>query len=63
MLREEKWWYTFFAFGKDTACQNAWDLVQKNEKTKNYIFKISNTHCAVIFMKVQNTWEKTNNSG
>jgi hypothetical protein len=38
-LRSKKWWIPLFAFGIDTACQNAWHLVENSDADKDV------THC------------------
>ena len=37
-FRGKKWWYPLFAFGIDSACQNAWKLHQKSKDSEKYTY-------------------------
>ena len=37
-FRGKKWWYPLFAFGIDSACQNAWKLHQKYSDGEKYTY-------------------------
>jgi hypothetical protein len=35
-LRSKKRWFPLFPFGIDTACQNAWRLVENSDAAKDF---------------------------